>query len=545
GLGVLQQYLFTKAGGSAVLDVRRELYGHLQTLSIPFFHKRSTGRLISSFISDVSVMQSLYSSTLVNLITDILRFAALLTVMFLIDPSLTWIAVACLPFYAILMRKVSGPVRSASQNMQEHRAEATGMLQEKISGIREIKAFTGEDSHLRSMGSSFGQLLRSRIKLTLTAAFSSISGAVSALCFILILWFGGRQVIDGTMELGVFIAFIGYMGRLFGPVNTFVSINTSIQTAMGAAERIFGILDAEPDIELNPRPASPASCTGHIRLDKVSFSYGDDSVKALSDVTLELRPGTSTALVGISGAGKSTLAMLLLRFYDPDTGSLSLDGRNLRDLDLSWYRRNVGVVFQDPFVFNTSIAENIAMGNPDASENEIRAAAEAANADDFIRDLPDGYRTITGERGVCLSGGQRQRVAIARALLKDPRIVILDEATSALDTESERKIQAAMNNLLRNRTSIIIAHRLSTVRNVDTIVVLESGKIIERGSYSELISRKGWFWRLHTLPPDLKDQTTDVDPGRMVAYLNLDNALWELADYKLCGDAVPYLYRYI
>ncbi len=495
--GVLQNYMYTKVGGSAVLDLRHDLYSHMQTLSIPFFHGNRTGRLISSFISDISMMEGLYTSTLIRVVTDTMRFIALLIVMFMIDPMLTGISVACLPFYGILIRKVGRPIRNASERVQEQQARATGQLQEKISGIREIKAFTGEASHSHSMGSSFRRLLEARIRLTLTGALSNISGAISALCFILILWFGGNKVISGSMQIGVFIAFIGYMGRLFGPVNTFVSLNNSIQISMGAARRVFDILDREPEISLDPNPVLPDQLRGEVEFRGVSFTYSGGKVPAINDVDLEVTSGSKVALVGSSGAGKTTMAMLLMRFYDPVSGSILIDGQDLRHLDLEWYRRNIGVVFQDPFLFKASVLENISMGNPDAGMDAIREAASTANALDFISDLPEGFDTVIGERGVTLSGGQQQRLAIARAILKDPRIVIFDEATSALDTESEKQVQNAMDHLLKDRTCFIIAHRLSTVKNVDRIAVLDQGRLVETGSFDELMAAEGRFWQLN------------------------------------------------
>lgn len=497
GFGVLQSYLYTKIGGEAILDLRRDLYNHLQTLSIPFFHRNRTGSLISSFISDIEMMQGLYTSILIRVITDILMFSALLAVMFLISPQLTWISIVSLPCYGILIKKIGKPIRQASEQVQEKRARATGKLQEKISGIREIKAFACEQPHSISMSSSFRDLFDSSIRLTLTGALSSISGVISVICFILIIWFGGKQVIAGAMQLGVFIAFMGYMGRLYGPVNTFVNINNSIQISMGAAKRVFRILDKEPNIIQHPDSIRLSSIEGLIEFKKVFFSYNSDEAYALRNVSLRVDPGSTVALVGSSGAGKTTLAMLLMRFYDPDSGEILIDGNNLRNIDLETYRKQIGVVFQDPFLFNASITENIIQGNPDADLEAVKDATDAANATDFISELPDGFETVIGERGVTLSGGQQQRLAIARAILKNPRIVIFDEATSALDTKSEKLVQNAMDHLLKDRTSIIIAHRLSTVKSADCLAVLERGSIVELGNYGNLMKSKSRFWEFH------------------------------------------------
>lgn len=499
GLGVLQGYFYAKVGGGAVLDLRRNLYNHLQTLSIPFFHANKTGSLIASFTSDIAAMQGLYTSTIIGLVTGMLQFSALVVVMILINPNLTMIALVCLPLYLLLIKKIGKPIRNASERVQEQRAKTTGELQEKISGIREIKAFVGEEPHSQSMVSSFRDLLNLRIRLTVVGALSNVSGIISTIGFILIIWFGGRQVIAGTMQLGVFIAFLGYMARLYGPIHTFVSLSSSVQTSMGAAKRVFKILDRKPEIMISLNPVVITQIRGHIELKDVSFSYNSDNFYAVRNISVQIRPGETLALVGSSGSGKTTLAMLLMRFYDPDSGMLMIDGYDLRELDLEKYRKQIGVVFQDPFLFNASVIENISLGNPDADLEAIKEAADASYATEFISELPEKFNTIIGERGVTLSGGQQQRLAIARAILKDPRLVILDEATSALDTESEKLVQKAMNHLLKNRTNIVIAHRLSTVKNATGIAVLEKGVIVEQGSYSNLMNKKGRFWEFHRI----------------------------------------------
>lgn len=498
GFGVLQSYLYAKVGGSAILDLRKDLFNHLQTLSLPYYQKNKIGNIIALFTSDIATMQGLYTSTLVRLITDTFKFAALLIVMFLINSTLTWIALICLPFYAYFMKMIAKPIRHASAHVQEQRADTTGELQEKLSGIREIKAFVQEDAQGQSIAKTFVNLFRARVRLSVIGALGSISGLISAIGFLLIIWFGGKEVINGTMLTGVFIAFIGYMGNLFGPVNTFVSINTSIHTSMGAAKRVFQVLDQKSNIEVSIKPHLIERIEGFIEFRNVSFRYSRNAGYALKDISMKISPGESIALVGSSGSGKTTMAMLLLRFYDPDDGSIVIDGRNLKELDTKCYREKIGVVFQDPYLFDMSVSQNIAFGYPDANIKEIENAAEAAYASGFISELPDGYDTVIGERGVSLSGGQQQRLAIARAILKKPDLVILDEATSALDTESEVLVQKAMHHLLEGRTSIIIAHRISTIKNVSKIVVLEEGKLIEEGTYKDLMRVKGRFWKLQS-----------------------------------------------
>ncbi len=320
GFGVLQSYLYAKVGGSAILDLREDLYNHLQTLSLPYFQTNKIGNIIALFNSDISTMQGLYTSTIVRLITDTFRFAALLIVMFLINTTLTWIALICLPFYGYFMKMIAKPIRHASAHVQEQRADSTGELQEKLSGIREIKAFVQEESQGQSISKTFMNLFRARVRLSVIGALGGISGLISAIGFLLIIWFGGKEVINGTMLTGVFIAFIGYMGNLFGPVNTFVSINTSIHTSMGAAKRVFHVLDQKPNIEAAINPRLIDRIEGFIEFRNVSFQYNENSEYAIRNLSLKISPGESIALVGSSGSGKTTMAMLLLRFYDPDEG---------------------------------------------------------------------------------------------------------------------------------------------------------------------------------------------------------------------------------
>lgn len=493
---VLQTYLYAKVGGSAVLDLREDLYNHLQSLSISYHHKTKTGETIALFTSDISTMQGLYTNTLVRLITDVLRFIVLLVVMNLINSSLTLIAVMSLPFYGYFMRIVSKPIRHASSKVQENRSESTANLQEKLSGIREIKAFVQEKVQSESMLISFTELFKSRVKLSVINSLASISVLISGVGLILVIWFGGKNVINGTMQMGVFIAFMGYMASLFGPVNTFVSINNSIHVAMGAANRVFKVMDKRSNLIISDHPKILENLKTVIEFRNVNFSYNRADDQIIKDFSLSITPGETIALVGSSGSGKTTLAMLLLRYFDPDSGSILIDGCDLKEIDLEWLRSRIGMVFQNPFLFNMSVKENIAFGLPEADEVEILRAAEGAYALEFISKLPNGLDTIVGERGVSLSGGQQQRLAIARAILKKPDIVILDEATSALDTESENLVQKAMAHLLEDRTDIIIAHRISTIVNANNIVVLENGKLVEKGTYTELVQNKGRFWQL-------------------------------------------------
>ncbi|MBD3278214.1 MAG: ATP-binding cassette domain-containing protein, partial [Candidatus Aegiribacteria sp.] len=318
GLSILQAYLYAKVGGSAVLDLRRDLFNHLQSLSISYYQKKKTGGIIALFTSDISTMRGLYTSTLVRLVTDAIRFFVLVVVMYLIHPSLTLIALLCLPFYGFFMKVVGRPIRKASAKVQEYRAEATGDLQEKISGIREIKAFVREKVQGMEMINSFRKLFKASVKLSVINSLASISGLVSAIGLILIIWFGGKDVINNEMQMGVFIAFLGYMGRLFGPVNTFLSVNNSIHAAMGAANRVFSVMDSRPQLKMTEKPRKLDNLKKTIEFRDVFFSYSETGEIIIDGFSLSILPGKTVALVGSSGSGKTTLAMLLLRFYDPD-----------------------------------------------------------------------------------------------------------------------------------------------------------------------------------------------------------------------------------
>jgi subfamily B ATP-binding cassette protein MsbA len=479
GLGLLRSWLFSRVGEGAVLDLQNELYSHIQSLSLPFFHARKTGEIMASFTSDVSQMQSLYSSTFVDLVTDCISLVVILTVMFLIDAKLSLIAICCIPLYILSLKVVARPIRRSSKRVQEARAIADGELQERISGVREIKSLMLENLQARMMGTHFLKLMREKIKLTIITSIGGFTTIIGTASFALVIWFGGLDVINNRLHVGVFIAFLGYMGQMFGPVNTFVHINSRIQTAIAAARRVFEILDRKPDIELSTSPVVLDKLRGSVRFENVCFGYRKDGIPVLRNASFEILPGESVAFVGPSGSGKTTIIMLLLRFYDPDSGRILIDGHDLKYLDLGRYRAQMGIVFQDPFLFDTSIRKNIASGIPDMTDARIMAAAESACIDRFIQSLSEHLDTITGERGITLSGGQKQRIAIARALARDPQIVILDEATSALDHESETAVKRAVHALLEGKTSLVIAHRLSTIQDCDRKLSIVDGAVIE------------------------------------------------------------------
>jgi len=449
------------------------------------------------FTNDVPAMQGLYTSTLVDFVTDTVRFLVTLGVMFAIDWQLTLLALAVLPVFGVALVVFARPVRSIARKVQDSRAAISENLQESLSGVREVKTFTQEEHEGSRLLDVFRKLLGLRVRQSIWQSGSrGVAHLAAVVGVILVVWFGGLKSIRGELKVGVLIAFINYMVALFGPVHMYMAINNRIQSAMGAAERLFEALDLVPQIADRPDAVALPPVDGRVELEGVHFAY-EAGREVLADVTLGVEPGEMVALVGPSGAGKSTLVSLLPRFYDPSSGRVLVDGHDLTGVTQRSLREQVGVVFQDTFLFGTTVRENIRFGRRGATDDEVVAAAKAAHADEFITRLPDGYDTAVGERGVKLSGGQKQRISIARAILRDPRILILDEATSSLDSESEQLVQAALEELMRGRTSFVIAHRLSTVLRADRIVVLDQGRVVDVGRHEELLARGGLYAALY------------------------------------------------
>jgi len=481
-------------GNRVVFDIRQQLYRHLQRLSMRYFETRSTGRIMTRILYDVNAVQQTLTGNLVDIITNSTTILFVFVLIFAINWRLALVAVAVLPLYVVNFLLWSPAIRRASRDAREQFSTVSGQLNDAISGMRVIKAFTRERSESRR----FVHEVREIIELNVQAGRARtwlrvLSTLLTGIATIVVIYIGGREVLFGKrMSYGELIQFNSYMTMLYSPIIALVTINDQIQVAMAAIERIFELFDTTPEIQERRNPLILRKCEGRVEFEHIHFSY-DPSEDVLNDVTFTSEPGTVTALVGRSGSGKSTLVNLIPRFYDPSRGRILLDGKDIRDLQITNLRRQIGMVMQESFLFAGTLRDNIKYGRPNAADNEVVQAAIAANAHDFITEFPDGYETRVGERGTRLSGGQRQRISIARAILRNPRILILDEATSALDSESEAAIQEALEYLMQGRTTFTIAHRLSTVMNATEIIVLDYGKVVERGTHAELATAGGIY----------------------------------------------------
>lgn len=492
-----QTYLMSYIGQRVIIDIREAVYRQLQRLSLSYFDKRQTGTIMSTVTNDVAALQTALVESLVEMVTEAMILIGSLASMFFLHWKLTILTLLTMPLVLQAINVFGRKLRSAGRILQERTADITAVLQETIAGIRVVKSFAREEYEIDRFGQQNYKNFRAQMKTSqLMAALTPVIEVLAAIGVVFIIWYGGMEVIDGTITSGALIAFLIYVVNLANPVKRLSRVYGNIQRALAAAERVFEVIDTEPDVREAPNAADLPVVQGYVTFEQVSFAYTPGQ-PALQNLTLNVKPGEMIAIVGPSGAGKTTIANLLPRFYDTSEGRILIDGYDIRTVTLQSLREQIGIVPQETVLFNGTIFENILYGRLNATEDDVIAAAKAANAHEFIAKIPEKYQAQIGERGAKLSGGQRQRIAIARAILKNPRILILDEATSALDSESEKLVQQALDKLMVGRTSFVIAHRLSTVQRADKIVVLEKGAIIETGTHDELIAYGGLYSKLH------------------------------------------------
>jgi ATP-binding cassette subfamily B protein len=492
----LRVYWFSLAGERTVARLRDRLYTAVIGQEVGFFDRERTGDLTSRLGADTATLQSAVSANISMGLRNAAQLFGGLVMLLLTSPKLTLLILAVVPVISIGAVIYGRKVRRLARQVQDAIADAAAVAEESVAGIRTVRAFAAEDAERqRYAAANRAALERARRRVRASAWFMATTSGAGYVAVALVFWVGGRMVQHGELSAGALTSFLVYTLLVGFSLGALADLWADFMRAAGAAERVFELLDRRPEMPL--AGGSTPEIEGVVRFSGVTFAYPSrPDVRVLDELDLELQPGKVVAVVGPSGAGKSTIASLLGRFYDPTAGSISLDGHDLRTLDPSWLRRQIGTVAQEPLLFSTSVADNIRYGRPDADAAAIEAAAKAANADGFVRRFPEGYATRVGERGVQLSGGQKQRIAIARALLKDPRLLVLDEATSALDAESEHLVKEALDRLMEGRTTLVIAHRLSTVKDADRVLVLDGGRVVESGTHDQLMAHGGIYRRL-------------------------------------------------
>ena len=508
---VSHNYIFGFVGHRMITDFRIEFFSHIQSLSLRFFQERRVGELLSRMSNDISVIQNALVTIPVALLRQSITLLGAMTIILYLNWKLTGLILLILPPLMIFARVFGRRLKTISEKLQDQVAQAVVVLEEVMSSIKIVKSFTREPYEQNRFQEKIETAFERAVdKLKISSFFGPFILGLTFLVSALLIWYGGDQVMQGTTTPGELAAFFLYALIIAGPIGTFVRLYTQIQEARGAIQRVYEILDTQPIIQNPSDPVTIENMTGSIQFENVIFGY-QDSAQVIHDVSFKVLPGQTVALVGPSGAGKSTLIKLLLRFFDPDSGAISLDGYDLRTLDRRNFLSQIALVPQETLLFGGTIRENILYGKLDATETELKAAAEKANAHEFIMEMEKGYDSIVGEKGTKLSGGERQRISIARAILKDPKILVLDEATSSLDNRSESLIQEALETLMAHRTTFIVAHRLSTIHKADQIIVLDKGRIVETGQHEDLMTQKGLYHTLYTMK--MLDPTAHEESG--------------------------------
>jgi subfamily B ATP-binding cassette protein MsbA len=520
-------YLVNHAGFGLITDLRNRLYDTLLQRSISFFSRHSTGTLVSTVVNDVEKVQVTLTIALAEFLQQFFTLVFLIGVVIVLGHRLALVLLIFVPFVVVSAGKIGRRVRTTTRKGQDKLADIQNILHESIAGNRIVKAFGMENWESSRFHAAARRLFRANLKSVAVQSVSSpLMDIVGALAVALLLWVGRNQINSGEMTPGAFIAFIIAVFRLYDPVRKMAFFNNSFQQALGASQEIFRFIDEEDDVQEKPDAITLPAFRDRVRFENVSFAYAGTNgpeAEILHNVNLETRAGEVVAIVGSSGAGKTTLVNLIPRFFDVSSGAVKLDGHDIRDLTLASLRAQIGVVTQETILFNDTVRNNVAYGQPHVTEEAVIDAAKAALAHDFILRLPEGYDTMIGERGLRLSGGERQRIAIARALLKNAPILILDEATSSLDTESEALVQGALQNLISGRTVFVIAHRLTTVRHADRIVVLEGGHIADSGTHEDLLTRLGTYRKLYELQFMELDPKMVDEPGIVVREPQIKN----------------------
>ncbi len=496
---VTHNYILSFIGHRVIADFRIELFSHIQSLSLRFFQGRRVGEILSRMSNDITVIQNALVSIPVAVLRQTITLVGALAIIFYLNWKLTGLILLVLPPLMLFARIFGKRLRNLSEKVQDRIAQALVVLEEVASSIKIVKSYTREPHEKKRFENEIENAFEQSIgKVRISSSFGPLILGLTFLVSTILIWYGGQQVMQGTTTPGELAAFFLYALIMAGPIGTFVKIYTQLQETLGAMRRVNEILNTKPLVNSPENAVKLKSLKGHVFFNEVIFGY-EDGTPVLNNVSFDIHPGKTVALIGPSGAGKSTTVQLLLRFFDPQSGEIQIDGDDLKSLDLESYLSQVALVPQETLLFGGTIRENIIYGKLDATETEMIEASKSANAHEFITEFSNGYDTLVGEKGTKLSGGERQRIAIARALLKNPKVLVLDEATSALDNQSEMLIQDALEKLMVGRTTFIIAHRLSTVHNADKIIVLDKGKIVESGTHKELMENENLYHHLYTM----------------------------------------------